>query len=323
MKDYHNFIGVDIGKFSFVVSVYNSKETKEFENNSQGILLFLEHYKLFLSKSLCVLETTGGYELELLMNLCNSNISVHRANTRKVKNFIRSYGNGAKTDKLDAKALALYGFERRDKLMLFVPKSTNDLELYQLALRKQDLMKMIIAEKARIQGPNAKFTKASCKFMIDTISDQIRLINDRIEVLIQASEALSSKKDILKTIAGIGEVSANPLLILLPELGTLDRKQIAALVGLAPRANDSGTYKGYRGTMSGRDNIKPILFMAAMAARRSHSSFRTFYEKLISRGKKKMVALTALMRKIIVIANAKIRDLLKQSEEIKIKTGNF
>ncbi|WPY01846.1 IS110 family transposase domain protein (plasmid) [Candidatus Trichorickettsia mobilis] len=136
MKDYHSFIGVDIGKFSFVVSVYQNKETKEFENNSQGILLFLEHYKPFLGKSLCVLETTGGYELELLMTLCNNNISVHRANTCKVKNFIRSYGNRAKTDKLDAKALALYGFERRDKLELFVVKSTNDLELYQLALRK-------------------------------------------------------------------------------------------------------------------------------------------------------------------------------------------
>ena len=316
MKDYHNFIGVDIGKFSFVVSVYNNKETKKFENNSQGILLFLEHYKPFLGKSLCILETTGGYELELLMNLCDNNISVHCANTRKVKNFIRSYGNEAKTDKLDAKALALYGFERRDKLELFVPKSTNDSELYQLALRKQDLMKMLIAEKVRIQGPNVKFTKASCKFMIETIVDQIRLINDRINALIEANKTLSSRKDTLKAISGIGEVSANQLLILLPELGTLNRKQISAL--LAPRANDSGTYKGYRSTMNGRDNIKPILFMAAMAARRSKSQLRSFYEKLVSKGKKKMMALTALMRKIIVIANAKIRDLLKRSEAIKI-----
>ena len=318
MKDYHNFIGVDIGKFSFVVSVYNNKETKEFENNPQGIRLFLEHYKLILGKSLCILETTGGYELELLTTLCDNNISAHRANTRKVKNFIRSFGNEVKTDKLDAKALALYGFERRDKLELFTPKSTNDSELYQLALRKQDLTKMLIAEKARLQAPNAKFTKASCRFMIETISDQIRLVADRINALIEANKALSIRKDVLKTISGIGEVSANQLLILLPELGTLNRRQIAALTGLAPRANDSGTYKGYRSTMSGRGNIKPILFMAAMAARRSKSELRSFYEKLASRGKKKMVALTALMRKIIVIANAKIRDLLKQSEAIKI-----
>jgi transposase len=179
-------------------------------------------------------------------------------------------------------------------------------------------MKILIAEKARIQGPNAKFTKASCKFVIETVADQIRLINDRINTLIEANKTLSSRKDILKTISGIGKISANQLLILLPELGVINRKQIAALVGLALRANDSGAYKGYRSTMSGRDNIKPILFMAAMAARRSKSQLRNFYERLISKGKKKMVALTALMRKIIVIANAKIRDLLKQSEPIKI-----
>lgn len=116
MKNYHNFIGIDIGKFNFVVSIYNHKEIKEFANNSQGIALFIDHYNAVLAKSLCILETTGGYELELLMTLCNNNIPVHRANTRNVKNFIRSYGNSAKTDILDAKALALYGFERKDKL---------------------------------------------------------------------------------------------------------------------------------------------------------------------------------------------------------------
>ncbi|MBA8667564.1 IS110 family transposase [Holosporaceae bacterium 'Namur'] len=318
MKNYHNFIGIDIGKFSFVVFVYNGKETKEFENNSQGIKLFPEYYKSMLEKSLCILETTGGYELQLLTTLCDSNIPVHRANTRKVKNFILSFGSGAKTDRLDAKALALYGFERKDKLELFIPKTAYDSELYQLAMRKQDLMKMLIAEKARLQAPNAKFTKASCKFMIEAINDQIKSVNDRIDILIEANRSLIARKDVLKSIAGIGNVSANQLLILLPELGTLNRRQIASLTGLAPRANDSGTLKRYRRTINGRNNIKPILFMVAMAARRSKSNLKNFYENLTSKGKKKMVALTALMRKIIVIANAKIRDLLKQLEAIEV-----
>lgn len=318
MKTYHNFIGIDIGKFNFAVAVYNNKETREFENNPEGIVKFFEYYKSKLRESLCVLETTGGYEIELLVALCNNNISVHRASTRKVKNFIRSFGNEAKTDILDAKALALYGAERKDKLQLFVPKSTNDIELYQLAMRKQDLIKMLIAEKTRLQGPNVEFTKASCKFMIDAISDQIKLIANQISFLIEGNMDLKSKKETLKTISGIGDNSAGQLLILLPELGTLNRKQVASLTGLAPRSNDSGTYRGYRSIMNGRDNIKPILFMVAMAARRSKSEFKIFYEKLISRGKKKMVALTALMRKIIVIANAKIRDLISQSEVIKI-----
>lgn len=318
MKSYHNFIGIDIGKFNFVVAVYNNKQTQEFENNPEGIARFFEHYNSIISESLCVLETTGGYEIELLMILCSNNVPVHRASTRKVKNFIRSFGNDAKTDILDAKALALYGAERKDKLQLFVPKSSSDLELYQLAMRRQDLIKMLIAEKTRLQGPNVGFTKESCKFMIDTISDQIKLVTNRISSLIEENTALDSRKETLKTISGIGDNSAGQLLILLPELGTLNRKQIASLTGLAPRSNESGTYRGYRSIMNGRDNIKPILFMVAMAARRSNSMFKIFYEKLISRGKKKMVALTALMRKIIVIANAKIRDLINQSEEIKV-----
>ena len=107
MKKYHNFIGVDIGKFSFVISVHNSKEIQTFENNAKGIKLFLAKYKTLLDKALCILETTGGYEMKLLTALCNMNIPTHRANTRKVKNFIQSFGNVAKTDKLDAKALAL------------------------------------------------------------------------------------------------------------------------------------------------------------------------------------------------------------------------
>lgn len=246
------------------------------------------------------------------MILCNKRISAHRANTRKVKNFIRSFGKDVKTDVLDAKALALYGYERSSRLELFVAKSDDELELYQLVLRRQDLMKILIAEKTRLQGPNTKFIKVSCKFMIDTISDQIKLITDQISSLIESNTTLNPKKEILKSIPGIGDSSAAQLLILLPELGALNRKQIAALTGLAPRSNDSGTYRGYRSVMNGRDSIKPILFMVAMAARRSKTELRYFYEKLVSKGKKKMVALTALMRKIIVIANAKIRDFIKQ-----------
>ena len=120
---------------------------------------------------------------------------------------------------------------------------------------------------------------------------------------------LQKKKEVLKTIPGVGEVTANHLLVLLPELGTLNRKQIASLTGLAPIANDSGKFKGYRATGHGRAGIKPILFMAAMAARNSNSSLKSFYNRLVDAGKKKMVALTALMRKIIVMANAKVRDL--------------
>ena len=314
MKLYTKFIGLDIGKFNFVVANYGNKMTKEYENNLSGINFFLKDYKSLLSSSLCVLETTGGYETKLLLTLCDKGFAVHRANTRKVKNFIRSYGNGAKTDALDAKALALYGYERSDRLERFVPSSKKALDLYELAQRRQDLKQMLVAEKNRLQAPRAKLIKASCARMIKVIADQIASIDADIDALIEDDNILKAKKKTLMTIPGIGNIIANELLIFMPELGSMNRRQVASLAGLAPKANESGQFAGYRRTGVGRNIVKPILFLAAMAARNSNSDLKTFYENLTARGKKKMVALVALMRKIIVIANARLRDLAKAGE---------
>jgi len=307
MALYTNFIGLDIGKFNFVVAVNGNKKTEEYENNNSGIMLFLKKYKNILPNSLCVLETTGGYEMRLLLALCDKNYSVHRANTRHVKNFIRSLGNAAKTDSLDAKALALYGHERSGRLEKFIPSSKKALELYELSQRRKDLKKMLIAEKNRIQAPKVDLVKVSFSEMINILTNQIEAIDKEINKLIAEDEVLKAKKEVLKTIKGIGDVVANELLIFMPELGKINRRQAASLTGLAPKANDSGTVNGYRRTSKGRSEIKSILFLAAMAARNSNSEFKSFYIKLINKGKKKMVALVALARKIIVIANAKLK----------------
>jgi transposase len=311
MKEYTNFIGLDIGKFNFVVAVHGRKETKEYENNSIGIKLFLKDHKSILLTSLCILETTGGYETRLLLTLCSKNFSVHRANTRKVKHFIRSFGNRAKTDALDAKALALYGHERGDRLSKFVPSSKKALALYELIQRRKDLTRTLVAEKNRLQAPSveSKLIKKSCKEMIKIISKQIKTINMAINELIENDDLLKAKKEMLMTIPGIGPVIANELLGLIPELGTMSRREIASLAGLAPRANDSGRSVGYRYTGCGRHSVRPTIFLAAMAARNSHTHLRTFYLDLVARGKKKIVALVALMRKIIVIANARLKPL--------------
>ncbi|WP_284450923.1 IS110 family RNA-guided transposase [Methylophaga thalassica] len=308
MTVYTNFIGVDIGKFSFVVSVYGVKAIKEYDNDAVGIKSFIKDYRPYLSKGLCVLETTGGYEMRLVLSLCEAGYSVHRANARKVKHFIRSLGISAKTDKLDSKALALYGYERGARLDCFTPQSSHALALYELVQRRQDLKRLLVAEKNRLKAPRADLVQASCQVMIETITHQIGLISEQINAFIEQDPALKAKKEILKSIPGIGEITANELLVLLPELGTLSRRQIASLAGVAPIANDSGAFKGYRATRYGRADIKPILFLSAMAARNSKSRLKTFYNRLIESGKKKMVALTALMRKIIVIANARLKE---------------
>jgi transposase len=309
MTLYNNFIGLDIGKFNFVVAAYGNKSTREYENNPQGIKLFMKEYKTLLKNSLCILETTGGYEIRLLLTLCDKKYSVHRANTRKVKNFIRSFGNGAKTDALDAQALALYGYERGDKLVKFVPSNKKGLDLYELVQRREDLKQILVAEKNRFQAPRAELIKRSCMTMIEVINEEIKAIDAEIDALIKSDGSLNAKKEMLKTINGIGNVVANELLVLMPELGKMSRREVASLAGLAPIAKDSGKSVGYRRTGYGRSGIKPILFMAAMAARNSNSQLKTFYLNLIAKGKKKMVALVALMRKIIVIANARLKPL--------------
>ncbi len=318
MTLYNNFIGIDIGKYNFVVASYGGKDTKEYENNHAGIDIFMNEYKDLLADSLCILEPTGGYEMQLLLTLCEQNFSVHRANTRMVKNFIRSFGNAAKTDNLDAKALAFYGFERGERLELFKPQSEKAFELYELVQRRNDLKQMLVAEKNRTKSPTLNVTKISLDAVIEVISEQLKTINDKINSLIETDEALSIRKEIIKTVPGIGDIVANELLVMLPELGNLDRRKIASLAGLAPRANDSGTFRGYRRTGHGRNFIKPVLFLAAMAARNSNSELKVFYEKMINRGKKKMVALTALMRKIIVIANARLKYFGTEQLAIKI-----
>jgi len=310
MTLYQNFIGIDIGKFTFVVNCHGQKSTNTFDNTSQGLKAFIRKHKQDLSDSLTVLETTGGYESLALKILLAKGYAVHRANTRKVKNFIRSFGNDFKTDALDAKALALYGKERSDQLNLYRPPSQEQELLYDLVTRRQDLTKLRAAEKNKIQGPKCQgVLKDSCQTMITFLSQQIKGIEDQITSLVHKKEHLTEKVQELQTIPGVGPVVATTLLALMPELGTLTRRQVASLAGVAPKANDSGTLKGYRRIVRGREIIKPALFMAAMAARNSHSDLGAFYTRLTGKGKKKMVALTALMRKIITIANAKLKPL--------------
>lgn len=240
MTHYNNFIGIDIGKFSFVVGMYASNTTKEYENTTCGIEQFLEDFSdAVANKPLFILETTGGYEMNVLLTLCGKELAVHRANARHVKNFIRSYGHGVKTDALDAKALALYGYEHHKRLKLYEPASQINMALFELTNRRHDLSKMLVAEKNRRQSPARWLTHKSCDAIIEAIQAELEEIEQQISSLIQSSKLLKQKKKVLLSLPGIGEKISSDLLALLPELGSLNRRQIASLVGLAPRANDS------------------------------------------------------------------------------------
>ena len=172
---------------------------------------------------------------------------------------------------------------------------------------------MLVAEKNRMKSPKASFIKSSFELIINALLQEIEQITTKLKELIDSDSQLLARQKVLETIPGVGKITSQDLLALMPELGTFNRRQVASLAGLAPRANDSGKFQGYRRTGHGRASVKPVLFLAAMAARNSHSYLKAFYNNLIKRGKKKMVALTALMRKIIVIANAKLTDLASGS----------
>lgn len=311
MKTYQTFIGVDIGKYDCVAST-QSKSDKAFlfSNDKTGWRAFYTHYRNQLKVAFVVAETTGGYEQKFMDFLYSKKVDLHRANTRLVRKFIQSLGMLAKTDILDAYGLARYAQERYTELPLYVPTERKAQELLALSQRIMDVTRMLVQEKNRIQGPLSHLTKASHQRCIDQLTQEEALLRQKIKDLIASFPDKVKMIEILTTIPGIGEKISQDLVCLMPELGTLSRKQVASLAGVAPYARDSGTVTGRRCIQGGRTQVRRTLFMAAMTAARSKSPFGAFYQKLVDAGKPKMVALTALMRKIIVIANAKVRDAL-------------
>ena len=282
---YHKYIGIDIGKSSFFVAIHGQKDVNSYSNNRQGFSEFYKAHKNSLENGLVVLETTGGYEMALIRYLQKRKHAVHRANTRKVKHFIYSYGTLAKTDRVDALGLAHYGFERHESLPLFVEYPEKALR--QWVSRRTDLNKMIVQEKNRLQAPEQEGLKESYQAIIKMLSDELSKVDDNIKQLCRENPVLSEKKEVLKAIPGIGDVVAVQLLAMMPELGKVNRRQIASLGSLAPHPNESGKKVGYRRTRGGRKEIKPILYMAAMAVTQSKSELGSTYKNYVHLGKKK------------------------------------
>ena len=316
---YQNFIGMDIGKYKVVVAVHGRKQTLTFDNTPEGFEEFLATYQEELKNTLCILETTGGYERTFLYALSKHNIPVHRANTRQVKAFIRSFSLRGKSDALDAAGLARYGAERHAHLTCYRPVADIKEELKLLAQRRLDLNQLLVQEKNRSQAPGTSaVVKKSCGDMIAFIQEQLTAVTQEMEEGLTLCQDLPLIRTVLQRVAGIGPVTSLMLTILLPELGHLNRRQIASLVGLAPYPNESGEHVGYRRTKGGRQEVRNLLFMAGMGAIRSKSAVGVKYREMITRGKKKMVALVAIMRKILVIANQRVKEFITAQKKLDV-----
>ena len=299
------FIGCDVGKHAVVVFNSSTRTTTSIRNTRKHLGRFAQSLG---PSCLAICEATGGYETALLEALGQAGIPAHRADARKVKAFLRSEGVLGTSDRIDAAGLAGYGREKHERLSRWTPTNPLLASLQAMVQTRRDLVADQTAWTNRAKAPGTAPVQREIHAILAAIARQIARIDLRIRQLIERSRPLQQAVAVLRTIKGIAQVTATTLLALLPELGTMDRRRAPSLSGLAPHPNQSGTCDGYRRVRGGRPDIKRVLFMAALTACRHDPVIAPFYQRLIEAGKKKLVALTAAMRKIIVIANARLRD---------------
>jgi transposase len=298
-------LGFDIAKDTITVVDTQSPAPRTIANNRRAIGAVLGGCG---PDCLVVCEPTGGHENLLLEEAYRVGIACHRADTLKLKAFIRSFGTLGKTDAIDAAKLAAYGCERWKTLALWALPDADQTRLKALVRRRRDLVAMKVQEQNRAPAPGAAGLAFSFKAMLRAIQAQIKQIDALIGALIAQSQNLRRRVAVCAAMVGIGRHTAASLIGLMPELGSLNRRSAAALAGLAPHPSDSGALRGYRRIHGGRPEIPTVLFMPALCAANGKGEFAAFYNRLIDNKKKPIVAIAAVMRKIIITLNARLRD---------------
>ena len=298
------YVGIDISKDKFDVAVLGQVLVKEVANTKRGIAKFTKQmYEL--DPQLIVVEATGGYEELLVLELYAAGLPVALVSPQRVRQYARARGLLAKTDVLDAQNLAEYGKNIQPRL--FVAKSEEGRRLSAIVGRRRQLGDMHKAEKNRLRTAYSEM-KSSIQAVIECLEAEMDRMDNEIRKFMKEHADFQEQEKLLRSAKSIGPVTAATLLADLPELGKLDRKQIAALVGVAPMNHDSGKKRGYRKTKGGRPEVRSVLYMSALSGIRYNPVIKAQYEQLLKRGKEKKVAITACMRKILTILNAMIRD---------------
>ena len=298
-------IGVDVAKSTLDVAVTDSEEARQFANDDKGISQAVS-YIAGLKPMMIILEATGNLEMPLAAALQADRLPVVVINPRQVRDFARATGALAKTDTIDARILALFGARVKPEIRPLPDKNARDMR--SLLTRRRQLVEMLTAEHNRLFQTHEDIRlgiEAHIKWLEKTLSD----INDDLERRIKRSPSWLEKDNLLKSVPGVGKVVSSSLLIELPELGKLNRRKIAALVGVAPLNRDSGTMRGRRTVWGGRAKLRSTLYMAALVASRHNPIIAAFYQRLVNAGKAKKVALVACMRKLLIILNAMMRTM--------------
>jgi transposase len=297
------FVGIDVSKAQLDVAVHHPPSHWQTDNTDVGIAELVKRLQT-LNPTLVVLEATGGFELRLVAELAASKLPVVVTNPRRVRNFARSTGKLAKTDKLDAQMLAHFAAALRPEPRAL--PSDQEEPLTALLTRRRQMVDMLTVEKNRLHTVRATM-RSDIEEHITWLTQKLDALDAQIDQFIQGSALWQEKAILLKSVPGVGRITASTMLAMLPELGTLNRQEIAALVGVAPVNKDSGRKQGKRRIFGGRATVRSVLYMAALSATKHNPKIKKFYEHLLKQGKEKKVALTACMRKLLVILNAMLR----------------
>ena len=299
-------IGIDVSQATLDVAVHPSGEQWQVRNDPAGLSQLVQRLQP-LDPERIVLEATGGYELAALATLASAGLPVVAVNPRQVRDFARSTGRLAKTDALDAQVLAHFAAVIRPSLRPLPDAATRELSA--LLARRRQLVEMRTAESNRLAMAHER-VRGSIHELIHFLDKRIKELDHELHDRLRASPVWRDKENLLRSIPGVGPVLSATLLADVPELGTLGHKQLAALIGVAPLNRDSGRWRGQRTVWGGRGHVRAVLYMATQRAVRCNPVLKALYERLLSMGKHRKVALVACMRKLLRICNAVIAHQL-------------
>ena len=303
MAEAETYVGIDVAKANIDIAVRPTGRVWRASYDAAGIEELVSQLAN-LTPATVLLEATGGLEVPLVAALAAAALPVVVVNPRQVRDFAKATGRLAKTDALDAQVLAHFAEAVRPPVRPLRDADTQELNA--LTTRRSQLMTMLVAEKNRL-GRATGAVRPSIQAHITWLEQQLKDLDEGLKQTLRQSPVWREKDDLLRSVPGVGEQLSRSLLAYLPELGALDRKQIAALVGVAPMNRDSGTVRGKRTIWGGRARVRAVLYMSALVASRFNPVIRTFYQRLLAAGKPKKLALTACMRKLLTILNAIVR----------------
>jgi len=298
------YVGIDVSKDRVDVHVAPTGEAFAVARDGEGLAALVERLKP-LAPQLVAVEATGGFETTVAAAVAGAALPLAVVNPAQVRHYAQALGRHAKTDRIDAEVIARFAAAVRPE-----PRPLSDAAtqaLADLVTRRRQIIAMMVAERQRA-ARLPKRLKRSCERVVRVLETELAALDTDIDATVRGSPAWRDKENLLASVTGIGDITARTLIADLPELGSLDRRQIAALVGVAPFTRQSGRWQGKAFIAGGRPNVRAALFVATMAAVRHNPTIRAFRLRLLAKGKPKMVVMVACMRKLLTILNAILRD---------------